>query len=104
MGRYPTPSIGRLTPPRRPTTQNTGRQPPVAPNLPMTRHFGTALGVIRRRWRLVLAVVLVVAIRVVLPVVVRHQLVAQASQALHARVDLRDVDLALWKGGITLKD
>jgi hypothetical protein len=58
-----------------------------------------------RRWRWwIAAVVLIVAVRVALPVVLRRVIVSQASQALHARVDVGDVDLALWKGGVALKD
>jgi hypothetical protein len=58
-----------------------------------------------KRWRWwIAAVTLVVSVRVALPVVLRWLAASQASAALHARVDVGDVDLALWKGGVALED
>src|SRR5438046_1291511 len=57
-----------------------------------------------RRRRVLLALAVLLALRAALPVVVRRQLVSRASEALHARVDVGDVDLALLRGGIALKD
>ena len=42
--------------------------------------------------------------RIALPIVLRRVIASQASQALHARVDVGDVRLALWKGGVALED
>ncbi len=62
----------------------------------------------RRRWLVAAAVavvvVVVVVVRVLLPAVLRRVLTAQASDALRASVEVGDVDLALWKGGVTLED
>ncbi|MBI1816737.1 MAG: DUF748 domain-containing protein [Deltaproteobacteria bacterium] len=55
-----------------------------------------------RRWLTVLAVVFI--IRIALPAIVRRVAMSQASQALHAQVEIGDVDLALLRGGIALKD
>jgi len=55
-----------------------------------------------RRWLLLLLVLVIV--RVALPEVLRRVLISQASQALRARVDVGDVDLSLFRGGVTLKD
>ncbi len=58
-----------------------------------------------KRWRWwIAAAVLIVAVRVALPIVLRRVIVAQASEALHAQVEVGDVDLALWKGGVALDD
>jgi hypothetical protein len=58
-----------------------------------------------KRWRWwIAAVVLIVAVRVALPIVLRRVIATQASDALHARVEVGDVDLALWKGGVALDD
>ncbi|MBX3023961.1 DUF748 domain-containing protein [bacterium] len=57
----------------------------------------------RWRWWLAAAAVLLV-IRAALPEVLRRVIVSQASQALNARVDVGDVDLRLWRGGIALED
>ena len=58
-----------------------------------------------KRWRWwIAAAVLIVAVRVALPIVLRRVIVSQASEALHAQVDVGDVDLALWKGGVALED
>ncbi|HSP99900.1 MAG TPA: DUF748 domain-containing protein, partial [Candidatus Dormibacteraeota bacterium] len=57
------------------------------------------------RWRWwVVAVAVLIVVRVALPEVLRRVVVSQASQALHARVDVGDVDLRLWRGGVTLED
>lgn len=47
---------------------------------------------------------MLVAIRAALPEILRRVIVSQASQALNARVDVGDVDLRLWRGGVTLED
>ncbi|MFN8643630.1 MAG: DUF748 domain-containing protein [Candidatus Binatia bacterium] len=57
----------------------------------------------RWRWWLVALAVLVL-VRAALPEVLRRVIVSQASQALNARVDVGDVDLRLWRGGVTLED
>lgn len=54
-----------------------------------------------RWWLIALGVVLV--IRAALPEILRRVIVSQASQALNARVDVGDVDLRLWRGGIALE-
>ncbi|HEY2388823.1 MAG TPA: DUF748 domain-containing protein [Candidatus Binatia bacterium] len=57
----------------------------------------------RRRNQILLAlVVLVIAVRVALPHVIRRVAVSQADAALVGRIELDDVDLALLTGGITL--
>src|SRR5262249_59155748 len=56
----------------------------------------------RRLWLLVLASILV--LRIALPYVVRPILAWQASKATNARVDIGDVDLALYRAGIALND
>jgi len=57
------------------------------------------------RWRWWLAALAVlITVRAVLPLVLRKVLVDQASQALRARVEVGDVDLALLRGGIALED
>jgi hypothetical protein len=55
-----------------------------------------------RRWLIVLGVL--VALRAALPEVLRRVLVSQASQRLQTRVEVGDVDLALYRGGVTLED
>lgn len=57
-----------------------------------------------RRLLIGLAVLLVIAVRAALPEVLRRVLVTKASQALHARVDVGDIDLAVLSGGIVLAD
>ncbi|MDX2169322.1 MAG: DUF748 domain-containing protein, partial [Deltaproteobacteria bacterium] len=54
-----------------------------------------------RRWLIALAVLLVV--RIALPEVLRCVIASQASQALNARVEIGDVDLRLWRGGVALE-
>ena len=55
-----------------------------------------------RRWLIALAVL--VALRAALPEVLRRVIVSQASQALHAQVDVGDVSLSFWRGGVALSD
>ena len=55
-----------------------------------------------RWWLIALAILLV--IRAALPEILRRVIVAQASEALNARVDVGDVDLRLWRGGVALED
>jgi hypothetical protein len=58
-----------------------------------------------KRWRWwIAAVVFILIVRVALPIVLRRVIASQASEALHARVEVGDVDLALWKGGVALND
>ena len=52
-------------------------------------------GLFRRRRRWIIAAVVVLVLRTALPLVLRHVLVSQATKALHTRVDIGDVDLAL---------
>jgi hypothetical protein len=60
-----------------------------------------ALG--RRRNLLLLGIlVLLVAARIALPYVLRREIVSQADQALTGHIELDDLDLSLWKGGVTL--
>src|SRR5215212_5470506 len=57
----------------------------------------------RRRWRVGLAVVLLaIVVRIALPAVVRRVVVAQADQAMVGRIELDDVDLSLATAGFTL--
>lgn len=57
----------------------------------------------RRRNRILLALLLlVIAVRVALPYVIRRVAVSQADEALVGRIELDDVDLSLLTGGITL--
>jgi hypothetical protein len=55
-----------------------------------------------RRW--IAAVSVLLLIRAALPQILRRVTIAQASQFLRAQVDVGDVDLALYRGGIALKD
>jgi uncharacterized protein involved in outer membrane biogenesis len=57
----------------------------------------------RWRWWLVALGILLV-IRAALPEILRRVIVGQASEALNARVDVGDVDLRLWRGGVALED
>src|SRR4030095_13668458 len=60
---------------------------------------------LRKRWRWWrAAVVVLIAVRMALPLVLRRVVAQQASDALRARVEVGDVDLALWKGGVALDD
>ncbi len=56
----------------------------------------------RRRWIILITVVLVV--RALLPLAVRHLITTQASKAINARVEVANVDLWLLRGGIALDD
>lgn len=70
------------------------------------------MGGVLQRWRARLwhwrwwlaAAVLLLAARALLPVVIRRVVVAHAAAALNARVDVGNVDLALWKGGVALEN
>jgi hypothetical protein len=55
-----------------------------------------------RRW--LIAVAIVACIRALLPLALQHVIASQASKALHARVEVGDVDLALLRGGVALKE
>ena len=57
-----------------------------------------------RRWWWAIVLVLVVAVRIALPGIVRRQIEQRASDALHARVTVADVELALVAGGVALND
>ena len=54
------------------------------------------------RWVWVLGAVLL--LRAALPLVLRPIVAGQASKALHARVEIGDLDLSLLRGGIALED
>ena len=56
----------------------------------------------RRLWLVVLGAVLV--LRIALPYALRPIIASQASKAINARVDIGDVDLALYRAGIALND
>jgi uncharacterized protein involved in outer membrane biogenesis len=57
----------------------------------------------RRRARALVAVVILAAsVRIALPAVLRPMLVSQADAALVGRIELRDLDLSLMRGGATL--
>jgi hypothetical protein len=57
----------------------------------------------RRRSRVLLALVLLaIAIRAVLPAMLRRVVVARADEAMVGRIEIDDVDLALLTGGFTL--
>lgn len=55
-----------------------------------------------RRW--IIFVLVLVVVRLALPFVLRLVIASQASKALHARVEVGGVDLALYKLGVALKD
>src|SRR5262245_43526516 len=59
---------------------------------------------LRRRRLLLLAFAVLLAVRAALPTVVRRNLETRASEMLHARVTIGDVDLALLRGGVALED
>src|SRR5262245_20825052 len=59
---------------------------------------------LRRRRLLLLACAVLIAVRAALPAVVRRTLETRASEALHARVTIGDVDLSLLRGGVVLED
>src|SRR5947199_9760420 len=56
----------------------------------------------RRRWLVALAILVV--LRAALPAGLRVLLASQAGKLLRARVEIGDVDLALLRGAIALKD
>jgi hypothetical protein len=56
----------------------------------------------RRLWLVVLGAALV--LRIALPYALRPIIASQASKAINARVDIGDVDLALYRAGIALND
>jgi uncharacterized protein involved in outer membrane biogenesis len=56
----------------------------------------------RRRWLILLGILL--AVRGALPEILRRVLVSQVSQRLQTRVEIGDVDLALHRGGVALKN
>ncbi|TMA99973.1 MAG: DUF748 domain-containing protein [Deltaproteobacteria bacterium] len=58
----------------------------------------------RRRRRWFVAVAILIALRAALPVGLRALLASQAGKLLEARVEIGDVDLALLRGAIALKD
>ena len=55
-----------------------------------------------RRWLILLAVL--VGVRAALPEVIRRVAVSQLAKQLQTRVEIGDVDLALHRGGVALKD
>jgi hypothetical protein len=55
-----------------------------------------------RRWKWLILLVLIVIVRAVLPEVIRRQIETRASEALHARVVVEDVDLGLLRGAVAL--
>lgn len=63
-------------------------------------------GIRRVRWWqwLTLFAVVAIAVRVVLPPILRSVMASQASQLLNAQVEIGDVDLALLSGGVALMD
>ncbi|HKE10581.1 MAG TPA: DUF748 domain-containing protein, partial [Myxococcota bacterium] len=57
----------------------------------------------RRRNLLLLGIlVLLLAARIALPYVLRREIVSRADQALTGQIELDNLDLSLWKGGVTL--
>ncbi|MEZ4331023.1 MAG: DUF748 domain-containing protein [Myxococcota bacterium] len=58
-----------------------------------------------RRWRVLLAVgVILLAVRAILPSVLRPLLIARADEALVGFVEIGDLDLSILRGGVTLHD
>ncbi|HTF35981.1 MAG TPA: DUF748 domain-containing protein [Myxococcota bacterium] len=59
---------------------------------------------LRRRRNLILlgVLVLLVAVRIALPFILRREIVSQADQALTGHLELDDLDLSLFRGGVTL--
>jgi hypothetical protein len=67
--------------------------------------FGRKAQAAAHRWRRwLIAAAIIVLIRALLPLVLQRVIASQASKALHARVEVGDVDLALLRGGVALKD
>lgn len=72
--------------------------------VPMIRRIWNRVRRVRWwQWLIALAV-LVIAIRLALPPILRSVMASQASQLLNARVEIGDVDLALLRGGVALVD
>src|SRR5262245_47700631 len=70
----------------------------------MTPRIAWPVGLKRwQRWCIALGIAAVV-LRVALPYALRPILESRASQAINARVDIGDVDLALYRAGIALND
>src|SRR5207247_1787311 len=63
-----------------------------------------AVDMTRRRRRWLVALAILVAVRAALPLGVRALLASQAGKLLQARVEIGDVDLALLRGAVALKD
>lgn len=57
-----------------------------------------------RRWWWAILLLLVLVVRAALPSILRSQIETRASEALHAKVHVGDVDLALLTGGVALDD
>lgn len=58
-----------------------------------------------RRWRWWIALLVVaVAVRVALPEIIRRVAISQAAANLRAEVDVGNVDLYLWRGGVVVED
>ena len=73
------------------------------PTKTMNRRLSWPAGL--RRWRRwIIALLILIAVRVLLPAILRSVIASQASKAVHARVEVGDVDLALYKLGVVLKD
>src|SRR5439155_6113700 len=63
-----------------------------------------AVTITRRRRRWLVALAILVVLRAALPAGLRVLLASQAGKLLRARVEIGDVDLALLRGAIALKD
>ncbi len=72
-------------------------------DLSMARRFAWPAR-LRSRRLLVIALGVLVLLRLALPYVLRPVLVSRASQAINARVNIGDVDIALYRAGIALED
>jgi len=59
---------------------------------------------LRQRRTLILlgVLVLLVAVRIALPFILRREIVSQADKALSGHIELDDLDLSLFRGGVTL--
>ena len=67
--------------------------------------FGRKAYAAAHRWqRWLIAAAIVACVRALLPLVLQRVIASQASKALHARVEVGDVDLALLRGGVALKE
>jgi Domain of Unknown Function (DUF748) len=66
--------------------------------------LATLKGALRRRRNLILLGVLVflVAVRIALPYILRREIVSQADQAITGHLELDNLDLSLFRGGVTL--